>query len=57
MNRAYLVTKENKLFFFRSIGKMAWDGPKWGQEVVFPANPDLADILSDMDLGFGNFHF
>ena len=32
--------------------KMAWDGPKWGREVLFPANPDLADILGDMDLDF-----
>ena len=36
-------------FFFRSMEKIAWDGPKWGREVLFPANPDLADILSDMD--------
>ena len=25
---------------------------KWGREVLFPANPDLADILGDMDLDF-----
>ena len=37
--------------------KMAWGGPKWGQEVLFPANPDLANILGDMDLDFENFHF
>ena len=37
--------------------KMAWGGPKWGREVIFPANPDLADILDDMDLDFVNFHF
>ena len=30
--------------------KMAWDGPKWGREDLFLANPDLADILGDMDL-------
>ena len=36
--------------------KIAWDGPKWGQEVIFPANSDLADILSDMDLDFTDFH-
>ena len=29
--------------------KIAWDGPKWGREVLFPANPDLADILGDTD--------
>ena len=28
---------------------------KWGREVLFPANPDLADILGDMDLDFDNF--
>ena len=36
---------------------MAWDGPKWGREGLFPANPDLANILGDMDLDFVNFHF
>ena len=28
---------------------MAWDGLRWGQEVFFPTNPDLADILGSMD--------
>ena len=37
--------------------KMAWDGPKWGREGIFPANPDLADILGRTDLDFENFHF
>ena len=37
--------------------KMAWDGPKWGQEDFFPTNPDLADILGRMDLDFYNFDF
>ena len=37
--------------------KMAWDGPKWGQEDFFPTNPDLADILGRTDLDFENFHF
>ena len=37
--------------------KMAWDGPKWGQEDFFPTNPDLADILGDMDFDFENFYF
>ena len=27
------------------MGKMVWDGAKWGREGLFPANPDLADIL------------
>ena len=30
--------------------KMAWGGPKWGQD------PDLADILGRMDLNFDNFY-
>ena len=34
---------------------MTWDGPKWGREVLFPANPDLADILGDTDFDFENF--
>ena len=34
---------------------MAWDGPKWGQEDLFPTNPDLADILGRMDLNFESF--
>ena len=37
--------------------KMAWDGPKLGREGLFPANPDLADILGDMDLDFENLLF
>ena len=36
--------------------KMAWDGPKWGQEDFFPTNPDLADILGRTDLEFEHFH-
>ena len=41
---------------FRSMEKIAWDGPKWGREFLFPANPDLADIWGDMDVDFDNFH-
>ena len=29
---------------------------KWGQEGFFPTNPDLADILGDMDFDFDNFY-
>ena len=36
---------------------MAWDGSKWGREVFFPTNPDLADILGDTDFDFDNFIF
>ena len=45
------------LAFFRPTQKIAWDGPKWGREVLFPTNPDLADILGRMDFDFENFHF
>ena len=37
--------------------KMAWDGPKWGQEDLFPTNPDLADILGSTDVDFENVYF
>ena len=37
--------------------KMAWDGPKWGQEDFVPTNPDLADILGRTDLNFETFVF
>ena len=30
--------------------KMAWDGPKWGQEGMLPTNSDLADVLGRTDL-------
>ena len=36
---------------------MVWDGPKWGREVFFPTNPDLADVLGRTDLDFDNFTF
>ena len=36
---------------------MGPDGPKWGQEDFFPANPDLADVLGRTDFDFENFHF
>ena len=38
--------------FFRSMEKIASDGPKWGREDLFPTNPDLADILGRTDLNF-----
>ena len=43
--------------FFRSMEKIAWDGPKWDREGLFPANPDLANILGRMDLDFQNVYF
>ena len=30
---------------------------KWGQEDLFPTNPDLADILGDMDFDFESSYF
>ena len=39
---------------FRPIEKIASDGPKWGQEDLFPTNPDLVDILGRTDLDFAN---
>ena len=38
------------------MGKIASDGPKWGQEDLFPTNPDLVDILGRTDLKFENFY-
>ena len=40
----------------RTIEKIAWDGPTWGREDMFPANPDLADVLGRTDLDFENVH-
>ena len=37
--------------------KLAPDGPKWGQEDLVPTNPDIADILGDMDFDFENCYF
>ncbi len=36
---------------------MTREGPKWGREGLFPANPDLPDILGRMDFDFENFYF
>ena len=37
-------------------GKIAWDGTKWGQEVFFPTNSDIANVLGRTDLDFKKFH-
>ena len=42
--------------FFRPTQKVTWDGPKFGREVLFPANPDLADISGDIDFDFEILH-
>ena len=34
---------------------MGPEGPKWGREVLFPTNPDLADILGRTDFDFDIF--
>ena len=44
-------------YFFQSMEKSAWDGPKWVPRGLFPANPDLADILGRTDLSFEKFDF
>ena len=31
------------------------DGPKWGQDVFFPTNPNLTDILGRTDFDFDIF--
>ena len=36
---------------------MGLDGSKWGKEDFFPTDPDLADILGDMDFDFENLYF
>ena len=46
--------QKKKIAFFRPTQKIAWDGPKWDREVLFPANPDLADILGNTDFDFEN---
>ena len=43
--------------FFRPTQKLGPDGTKWGREVLFPANPDLVDILGRTDLDFESFYF
>ena len=62
VNRAHWRTKEDRqksyiFMFFFGPGKMAWDGPKWDPRGLFPANPDLADILGGTDLDFEIFYF
>ena len=36
---------------------MGREGPKWGQEDFFLANPDLANILGRTDFDFEKFYF
>ena len=62
MNRAHWPTKENRqnsiiFSIFSAHGKIASNGPKWGQELFFPASADLANILGDTDVDFENFYF
>ena len=59
MNSSQSATKETKgkcvIFCIGSVhGK---NGVQKGQEDVFPATPDLADISGDMDSDFENFNF
>ena len=62
VNKAHWPTKENRQMFYIFLicsvhGEKVWDGPKWARKVFCPANPDLANILGDMDLDFVNFRF
>ena len=62
MNRAHWPTKENKqnssiFCIFSAHGKNASNGPKWGRELFFPTNPDLANILGRTDSDFENLYF
>ena len=45
------------VFWPWSMEEMGYASPKWGRGVLFLANPDLADILGDMDLDFGDVYF
>ena len=46
------------MFLIFSVhGKNCLGWPQMGPGRFFPANPDLANILGDMDLDFENFHF
>ena len=58
-HRAHWPTKGNtqKFIIFPAHTKNWLGGPKWGREVLFPANPDLADILGRTDLDFEKFYF
>merc|ERR1711995_271713 len=62
VNRAHWPTKENsqKLQIFCIFPAHAKNWPRWpqmGPGVFFPTNPDLADILGDMDFDFENCCF
>ena len=62
VNRVHWPTKENwqnSIFFCicSAHGKIASNGPKWGRELFFPTNPDLANILGRTDFDFENFYF
>ena len=62
MNRAHWPTKENRqhlaiLGFCPSMEKLPGMALNGTGKVFFPADPDLADILGDVDLDFENFNF
>ena len=62
VNRAHWPTKGNrhlfdKFWIFSAHGEIAWDCPKWGREGFVLANPDLANILGNMDSDSRSFHF
>ena len=62
VNRAHWPNKETTQYLYifwicLVHRKIARNGMKWGREGLFPANPDLADILGDMDFDFENLYF
>ena len=59
VDRAHWPTKENRqrIQISRSMEKLGPDGPNWGQDDFFPADPDLADIFGRTDFDFENFYF
>ena len=48
--------QQTYIFHFSGPWKNSLNGTNWSWEVIFPANPDLADILGDMNFDFDNFH-
>ena len=55
VNRAHWPTKEHSNKKTTWKNRLRW--PQIGTEDLFPTNPDLADILGDMDFDSENFYF
>ena len=50
---------QTNIYFLHFFGpwKIWLKWPQMGPGLFFPTNPDLADILGDMDFDFENFYF